>query len=229
MKISPAESIAIPYGWFRTAPETRAVHNAGIAEYASERRHRTGGGDLANSVALKIGHVHVASAGYPNAHGIREPRTAPGACMSLRERLCRSNYPCLLRSNAQSVFNPIFFGIRVAYVLGRTAGEGKRTADEHAKFKEMHAALLAGSEDAGLVALRHFLEKWSPEHFNAPPFSPDMLDANIVFCLDGDLGYLHDQLRRQGSGGRRRGSRRRASFLPRYRPQSRAAAPASDD
>ena len=80
-----------------------------------------------------------------------------------------------------------------AYVLGRTAGEGKRTADEHTKFKEVHAALLAGSEDAGLVALRRFLENWSAQRFDAPPFSPHMLDANIVFCLDGDLGYLHDR------------------------------------
>jgi CRISPR-associated protein Csd1 len=81
-----------------------------------------------------------------------------------------------------------------AYVLGRTAGEGKRTADEHAKFKEAHAALLAGNADAGLAALRQFLESWSPERFDAAPFNPDMLDTNIVFRMDGDLEYLHDRL-----------------------------------
>lgn len=79
-----------------------------------------------------------------------------------------------------------------AYVLGRTAGEGRRTADEHAAFREMHLRLLAGANDEGLLALRRFLENWMPDRFDAAPFMAEMLDANIVFRLSGD-GYLHDR------------------------------------
>jgi len=84
-----------------------------------------------------------------------------------------------------------FLWDKSAYVLGRTAGEGKRTAQEHAAFVTLHLARLAGQTDEGLVALRRFLEKWRPERFDAGPFRPEMLDANIMFRLDGDADYLH--------------------------------------
>ncbi len=80
-----------------------------------------------------------------------------------------------------------------AYVLGRTAGEGRRTADEHAAFKALHLKLLASAEDAGLVALRRFLDTWTPDRFDAPPFRAEMLDANLVFRLDGENRFLHDR------------------------------------
>lgn len=80
-----------------------------------------------------------------------------------------------------------------AYVLGCTAGEGRRTALEHAAFKERHLQLLAKNDDPGLAALRLFLEAWTPERFDTPPFTPEMLDANIVFRLDGERRYIHDR------------------------------------
>lgn len=82
---------------------------------------------------------------------------------------------------------------KTAYVLGRTAGEGKRTAQEHAAFVEAHLARLAGQEDEGLVALRRFLEGWRPERFDEAPFRPEMLDSNVMFRLEGELGYLHER------------------------------------
>jgi CRISPR-associated protein Csd1 len=88
---------------------------------------------------------------------------------------------------------PNFLWDKTAYVLGRTAGDGKRTAQEHAAFVEMHLARLAGQEDEGLVSLRRFLESWRPERFDAAPFVPEMLDANVMFRLDGDQGYLHER------------------------------------
>jgi CRISPR-associated protein Csd1 len=82
---------------------------------------------------------------------------------------------------------------KTAYVLGRTAGEGKRTAAEHAAFKSLHLALLAETRDVGLLALRRFLEAWAPTRFDAAPFTAEMLDANIIFRLDGDMGFLHQR------------------------------------
>lgn len=100
---------------------------------------------------------------------------------------------------------PNFLWDKSAYVLGRTAGEGKRTAQEHAAFVAMHLERLVGQTDEGLVALRRFLENWQPERFDALPFKPEMLDANIMFRVDGELGYLHQRLAArtlvEGQGG----------------------------
>lgn len=81
---------------------------------------------------------------------------------------------------------PNFLWDKTAYVLGRTAGTGKRTAQEHAAFVTMHKERLANQADEGLVALRLFIENWKPERFDEPPFVPDMLDANIMFRLEDD-------------------------------------------
>lgn len=86
---------------------------------------------------------------------------------------------------------PNFLWDKTAYALGRTAGEPKRTAQEHAAFVAANLARLAGADDAGLVAFRRFLERWRPERFDAAPFRPEMLDANVLFRLDDDSDFLH--------------------------------------
>ncbi|RVU13949.1 type I-C CRISPR-associated protein Cas8c/Csd1 [Methylobacterium oryzihabitans] len=82
---------------------------------------------------------------------------------------------------------------KTAYVLGRTAGPGRRTAEEHAAFKTLHRDLLAGTDDPGLLALARFLETWDPAAFDAAPFEPEMLDANVVFALAGERRCLHER------------------------------------
>lgn len=82
---------------------------------------------------------------------------------------------------------------KTAYVLGVTAGEGKRTADEHAAFKARHLAWLADTEDEGLLALRRFLENWMPEDFAPPLWSDELRDQNLVFRLVSESGFLHDR------------------------------------
>ena len=106
---------------------------------------------------------------------------------------------------------------KTAYVLGLTAlkdgngkpildedghptpGQEKRTGQEHEAFRESHAELLADSDDAGLVALRSFLEKWQPDEFAERGFPAGVLDENVVFRLDGDTGdngaprFIHDR------------------------------------
>ncbi len=105
-----------------------------------------------------------------------------------------------------SGIKPNTFWDKTAYTLGVTAlkddngkprvdedghaiaGQEKRTAQEHEAFKETHSALLAGSDDPGLVALRLFLETWQWDEFAARGFPPGVLDENVVFRLDGDTG-----------------------------------------
>ncbi|TRW97853.1 type I-C CRISPR-associated protein Cas8c/Csd1 [Paracoccus sp. M683] len=90
---------------------------------------------------------------------------------------------------------PNFLWDKSAYVLGVTAGVGKRTADEHAAFRARHAEWLQGTDDAGLSALAQFLESWTPDAFQPPIWSEGLPDQNIVFALSDEYrdGFLHDR------------------------------------
>lgn len=85
---------------------------------------------------------------------------------------------------------------KTAYVLGVTAGEGRRTADEHAAFRTRQIEAIGASDDEGLVALRRFLERWTPEQFASPVWPDEMRDTNVVFALESDRldgEFLHDR------------------------------------
>ncbi|TAH67549.1 MAG: type I-C CRISPR-associated protein Cas8c/Csd1 [Rhodopseudomonas palustris] len=91
---------------------------------------------------------------------------------------------------------PNFMWDKTAYVLGITAGEGKRTAQEHQAFRDQHAAWLAGTTDPGLLALLRFLDAWTPERFAEWGWSEEMKDQNLVFALESERlrnVYLHDR------------------------------------
>lgn len=91
---------------------------------------------------------------------------------------------------------PNFLWDKTAYVLGVTAGEGKRTADEHAAFVKRHLAALADDSDPGLAALEAFLAHWTPEQFGAPLLLDDMKDQNVAFAYEPDrrtTRTLHDR------------------------------------
>ncbi|EKD96705.1 MAG: hypothetical protein ACD_23C01325G0003 [uncultured bacterium] len=80
------------------------------------------------------------------------------------------------------------------YVLGITNKILKKPVSDYFQaFKALHLEKLEATEDAGLKALVKFLESWQPEQFNSPPCKPEMLDANLVFKLDGEMGYLHER------------------------------------
>lgn len=90
---------------------------------------------------------------------------------------------------------PNFLWDKSAYVLGVTDGEGKRTAEEHAAFIARHLDALRNEDDAGLRALRLFLESWTPGRFD-DLHVPEMKDQNIVFTLESDrLAHIciHDR------------------------------------
>lgn len=119
----------------------------------------------------------------------------PLAARDLREKSGKRTVPRLVSVPAAVKRTvgvaPNLLWDKTAYVLGRTAGEGKRTAQEHEAFKTLHLELLATTDDPGLLALRRFLESWEPGRFDAPPFVADMLDTNVVFRLDGDQDFIH--------------------------------------
>jgi CRISPR-associated protein Csd1 len=89
-----------------------------------------------------------------------------------------------------------FLWDKTAYALGVTAGDGKRTAREHAAFVDRHREALAESDDRGLVALRRFLDTWQPEMFQPPLWPDEMKDRNVIFTLESDrLSSIYMHLR----------------------------------
>lgn len=91
---------------------------------------------------------------------------------------------------------PNFLWDKTSYVLGVTAGEGKRTAEEHKAFIERHETLLGDSADEGLKALILFLRNWSPHQFIPPLWPDEMKDQNIIFTLESQRRaniFLHDR------------------------------------
>jgi CRISPR-associated protein Csd1 len=88
---------------------------------------------------------------------------------------------------------PNFLWDKSSYVLGVSAKAIGRTNQEHQAFKTLHQQCLIDELDPSLQALLAFLESWSPDRFQAPPFSEEMLDANFVFRIEGEQRYLHEQ------------------------------------
>ncbi|MEX2643277.1 MAG: type I-C CRISPR-associated protein Cas8c/Csd1 [Acetobacterales bacterium] len=85
-----------------------------------------------------------------------------------------------------------FLWDKTAYVLGVTAGTGRRTGEEHAAFAALHRDLLDGTDDPGLRALLAFVDRWTPDHFVPPLFPEEMKDGNLVFRVGCERRYLHD-------------------------------------
>lgn len=89
-----------------------------------------------------------------------------------------------------------FLWDKTSYVLGVSASS-KRSDLEHAAFKTLHQQLLADNSDPGLRALLAFLTTWTPENFQSIDCfqrqGEELLDANLVFRLDGEQVYLHNR------------------------------------
>ena len=90
---------------------------------------------------------------------------------------------------------PNFLWDKTAYVLGLTAGEGKRTALEHQTFKDRHAEWLDGTVDPGLLAFLRFLDSWTAEQ-TLTGWTDDLRDQNAIFVYGPDRlsrQWLHDR------------------------------------
>lgn len=101
-----------------------------------------------------------------------------------------------------SGIKPNFLWDKTAYVLGIEGNKDKKAAKEtpwviNAKtneaFQQIHGHRLEKNDDSGLKALHQFLVSWKPERFSQTPFSPEHVDANVIFKLDGEAGYIHER------------------------------------
>jgi len=88
---------------------------------------------------------------------------------------------------------PYFLWDNTAYALGVSSKDAGKTARDHAAFKALHLTTLRDETDPGLVALRGFLEAWTPEQFMAPLFSEAMLAWNVAFRFGDEQTWLHER------------------------------------
>lgn len=125
-------------------------------------------------------------------------------------RMVAAQIPVPAAVKRSSGIAPNFLWDKTAYVLGVTAqkdDKGKpvlmdgrpvpaqegRTAREHAAFVDLHRERLAQTDDEGLLALLRFLDRWNWEDFATRECTPELLDQNLVFRLEGESSYLHDR------------------------------------
>lgn len=94
---------------------------------------------------------------------------------------------------------PFFLWDKSAYALGVTLPKDKTSEavfdlslSTFEGFKKVHLGWLKEAKQPGLIAFKRFLEAWKPEGFTESNLKPEVLDANIVFQLDGEKAYIHD-------------------------------------
>ncbi|MFZ7171497.1 type I-C CRISPR-associated protein Cas8c/Csd1 [Avibacterium avium] len=105
-----------------------------------------------------------------------------------------------------SGIKPNFLWDKTAYVLGVEANQDKASAQMQPAllsrhtfdaFKQFHLEALADTQDKGLQALVKFLTTWEPEKFTDSLCPIEILDANVVFKLDGENQYIHQSVEAQ--------------------------------
>ena len=103
---------------------------------------------------------------------------------------------------------PNFLWDKTAYVLGvnrnpDTKAPAACRRGERDAFVELHARLLGGTDDEGLRSLLTFLRVWDIERYAGLPHATEMLDANVVFRLDGaGEELLHERVAARELWGR---------------------------
>ncbi|MCG7540969.1 type I-C CRISPR-associated protein Cas8c/Csd1 [Pseudoalteromonas sp. OF7H-1] len=98
-----------------------------------------------------------------------------------------------------SGIKPNFLWDKTAYVLGISLPKDKKSEalfelnlPTFEACRKWHLSLLEHSEDKGLKALVIFLQNWQPDNFDGSILTQEILDANVVFQLDGTRQYIHE-------------------------------------
>ena len=88
-----------------------------------------------------------------------------------------------------------FLWDNAGYVLGAdNKGNPERTQKTFEAFKKLHHEIGAGVDDDGMAAVLRFIDSWNPENASKLEYWEELeTGANLVFRLDGELGYIHDR------------------------------------
>ena len=96
-------------------------------------------------------------------------------------------------SRAGKGSTPNFLWDNAAYVLGLGSKDPAKTGRDHAAFVALHQDVLAQETDPGLIALRGFLARWSPDQGLPPGLDDKLLAFNIAFQFGAETRLLHDR------------------------------------
>lgn len=131
---------------------------------------------------------------------LRADGTPAGAAIDLRDGEGRKRSPRLIPVPASfkrpgTTPRAFFLWDNTAFALGVTGSEGKDASTRFAAFRDRHLRDLEGATDAGLLALRRFVESWAPEDFELLGWPSDMKDQNVVFALEDEYRerLIHDR------------------------------------
>jgi CRISPR-associated protein Csd1 len=138
------------------------------------------------------------------------------------------------RVKRSSGVKPNLFCDNATYVLGLE--DPKKKEKDYANkrfeaFKNLHLKIIQDLDTPSICAFRSFLQDWRPELIETSPVLQAHMDellkgGNIVFRLDGQLGYLHQQpefidLISQKDGGENVSSIRQCLVTGAYAPVAR--------
>ena len=88
---------------------------------------------------------------------------------------------------------PNFLWDNTGYVLGADAKENSdRAIKMFSEFKKFHHSMGDGFNDEGMVAILSFLDSWKPNDAGSLERWDELAGSNVVFQLDGELGYIHE-------------------------------------
>jgi CRISPR-associated protein Csd1 len=99
-----------------------------------------------------------------------------------------------------SGISPNFICDNSTYVLGiDNKGNPERSKEAFIAFKEFHMKILCGASGQASKAFLAFLDNWNVDEAREHPVLQDSLEeimegSNLVFKLDGQVGYIHDDL-----------------------------------
>ena len=127
-----------------------------------------------------------------DVHDLREPK---GKKLVAKEMLAP-------QSVTRTVgISPNFLWDNTGYVLGADGNrKPERNLETFEAFKELIVRLGAGIEDPGLKAVLKFLESWQSEMSAGLSMWEQMEGQNLIFRLDGERCYVHENKLLQKAG-----------------------------
>jgi len=96
------------------------------------------------------------------------------------------------RTGSKPYEKPFFLWDNTGFVLGKDARNDEKTPLKHQYFKQLHYDLLSDCTVPGAQALLKFLNRWSPEEAQKLDNWDELVGGNVIFRLDGQRRYLHD-------------------------------------
>ena len=112
--------------------------------------------------------------------------------MDAKNRPRRMRVPAAEKRSVQVL--PNFLWDNTGYVLGvDSKGNEKRSLKTFEAFREKHVDLARKTGNPSLKAVAAFLERWTPDRFSEWSDRETVLDRNIVFEIEGENGFVHEQ------------------------------------